>query len=145
MIATEDATGEIVALSKWIVVKDGEKVKDWKERHPLPVAVDMSEEKLDAFLGGMKKQHEAVMGERAHYFLEILGTLPEYHRKGIASKLLQWGCEMADEAGIDSYLDASVAGKPLYERFGYEAQVVPGSTAVAVAMIRPAKVKEGEL
>lgn len=67
MIATEDAKGEIVAFGKWIVIKDGEKLKDWRERLPLPLAVDMSEEKLDWFDGAMKKQHEAIMGERGHY------------------------------------------------------------------------------
>ena len=34
--------------------------------------------------------------------MQILATLPEYQRKGIGSKLLQWGCEKADEAGVES-------------------------------------------
>jgi len=42
-------------------------------------------------------------------------------------------------------LDASESGKPLYERFGYKAQVTPDPASFAVAMVRPAKVKEGEL
>lgn len=34
--------------------------------------------------------------------------------------MLQWGAEQADRAGLESYVESSVMGKPLYERFGYE-------------------------
>lgn len=33
--------------------------------------------------------------------------------------LLQWGADQADQAGLESYLEATMVGKPLYERFGY--------------------------
>lgn len=33
--------------------------------------------------------------------------------------MLEWGCEAADREEMESYLDASVLGKPLYEKFGY--------------------------
>jgi len=29
-----------------------------------------------------------------------------------------WGAEAADREGLESYLDASAAGKPLYEKHG---------------------------
>jgi hypothetical protein len=38
--------------------------------------------------------------------------------------LLEWGCQKADEAGLDCYLDATSTGKPLYERYGFEVQSV---------------------
>lgn len=34
---------------------------------------------------------------------------------------LKYGLDHADELGLPSYLEASPTGKPLYERWGYEA------------------------
>lgn len=45
---------------------------------------------------------------------------------------------MADEEGMDTYLDAAKLAKPLYERFGF----VEGKwdeKAVSAPMLRPAK------
>lgn len=33
--------------------------------------------------------------------------------------LLQWGAAEADRLGLESYLEASPEGKPLYEKSGY--------------------------
>ena len=33
--------------------------------------------------------------------------------------LLQWGAQEADRLGLDSYLEASPEGKPLYEKKGF--------------------------
>lgn len=33
--------------------------------------------------------------------------------------LMTWGCDRADRAGVGAYVDASDAGIPLYERFGF--------------------------
>jgi hypothetical protein len=34
--------------------------------------------------------------------------------------LLKWGAEEADRLGLDTYLEASPEGKPLYEKAGYK-------------------------
>lgn len=34
--------------------------------------------------------------------------------------LLKWGAEQADRLGLDSFLEASPEGKPLYERKGFK-------------------------
>ncbi|GJC82238.1 hypothetical protein ColLi_05076 [Colletotrichum liriopes] len=51
--------------------------------------------------------------------LDTLVTHPDYQRRGAGSLLLKWGCELADENGVGAYVDASKAGKGLYERFGF--------------------------
>lgn len=50
----------------------------------------------------------------------MLGTHPDYRRRGAASMLVAWGCEVADRDGVPAYVDASEDGLPLYQRFGFE-------------------------
>lgn len=49
----------------------------------------------------------------------MLGTHPAYRGRGAASTLIRWGCDLADEKGVGAYIDASKAGAPLYEKFGF--------------------------
>ena len=56
---------------------------------------------------------------RTHGVLSILAVLPEYHRRGIASMILQDGLRRMDARSLPAYLDCGVQGKPLYERFGF--------------------------
>lgn len=51
--------------------------------------------------------------------LHILCTLPDHHRRGAGGMLVRWGLEQADKTGLRSYLEASEAGRPLYERLGF--------------------------
>lgn len=51
--------------------------------------------------------------------LDTLATHPAYQRRGAASLLVKWGCDLADDHGVGAYVDASKAGAPLYERFGF--------------------------
>jgi GNAT superfamily N-acetyltransferase len=69
----------------------------------------------------------------------MLGVHDSYQGKGLGSKLLKWGLARADAEGLEVYLSASPAGKPLYEKNGF--QVVdtfsPFPGYVQVAMLRP--------
>ncbi|EAW15249.1 GNAT family N-acetyltransferase [Aspergillus clavatus NRRL 1] len=71
------------------------------------------------FFGGMQKMHEEIMRGKPHYYLNMLGTHPAYHGRGLASRLLRWGLERADAEGVETYLSASRAGRPLYEKYGF--------------------------
>ncbi|KAI2785978.1 hypothetical protein POX_h09743 [Penicillium oxalicum] len=77
-------------------------------------------ELCDTFFSTMEKHHKEVMGDRPHYYLDILGVHPSYQRRGLASKLLHWGLKRADQEGVETYLAASPDGKPVYERNGFE-------------------------
>lgn len=48
----------------------------------------------------------------------MIVTAPDHRRRGAASYLVQWGLDAADEAGVEIWLESSVAGKPMYEKFG---------------------------
>lgn len=74
--------------------------------------------------------------------LEVIATHENYRKLGLASKLLTRGGEMADEAGLETYLDGGKLARPLYERFGYEEQKYWDEKAVSAPMVRPAKRKE---
>ncbi|OHE96130.1 acetyltransferase [Colletotrichum orchidophilum] len=63
--------------------------------------------------------------------LDTLVTHPDYQRRGAASMLLRWGCELADENGVGAYVDASKAGALLYERFGFVDESVDRDGEVA--------------
>jgi GNAT superfamily N-acetyltransferase len=64
-----------------------------------------------------KRKH---MGARAYWVLDTLVTHPDHHRRGAGGLLLSWGCDKADKAGKETYLEASEMGEPLYTRYGFE-------------------------
>lgn len=45
--------------------------------------------------------------------------------------LVRWGCDLADEHGVGAYVDASKAGAPLYQRFGFVDESEPEAGEVA--------------
>ncbi|KAH9900295.1 acyl-CoA N-acyltransferase [Xylariomycetidae sp. FL2044] len=51
--------------------------------------------------------------------LSLLCTAPRYHRRGIGRALLEPILQAADRIGLRTYLEASPAGVPLYEKLGF--------------------------
>ncbi|KAK8070612.1 Acyl-CoA N-acyltransferase [Apiospora hydei] len=51
--------------------------------------------------------------------LSLLCVSPKYSRKGIATALLAPMLDIADAEGRKTYLEATAAGKPLYEKLGF--------------------------
>ena len=52
--------------------------------------------------------------------LGLLVTHPDHQRRGAGALLVKYGVDVADEMGLVAYLEASTAGKPLYERWGFK-------------------------
>ncbi len=78
MILTDDSEegkGNVVAFGRWFRYAEGEFQTDWKTRWEPVLVEDMKIEMLEDFFNPMAKQHEAVMGERAHY----CQSLPTLH------------------------------------------------------------------
>ncbi|KAI8938838.1 hypothetical protein NX059_004701 [Plenodomus lindquistii] len=89
-----------------------------------------------------------IMGQREYWSLDTLVTLPEHERRGAGAMLVRWGCERADERGVECYVEASVVGAPLYARFGFQKvreMIVEverfgrGEDVLLIIMVRPAK------
>lgn len=74
----------------------------------------------EAFFGAMGKAKKEQLGGRRHVLLHILATDPAFHRRGIGAMQLKWGLDEADRLGVEAYLEASQAGRPLYERWGFK-------------------------
>ncbi|KAK1728201.1 acetyltransferase [Colletotrichum acutatum] len=120
----------IAAWAKWDTSMPAERGR----RYP-PWAGDMPSEVCDLFFAREEGERARVMGDERHYYLDTLVTHPDYQRRGAASMLLKWGCALADEDGVAAYVDASKAGKGLYERFGFVDESLEGDGDVA-SMVR---------
>ncbi|KAI0151791.1 hypothetical protein GGR57DRAFT_492808 [Xylariaceae sp. FL1272] len=57
--------------------------------------------------------------QRPHIYLFIIFTHPDYRRRGVGRQFMEWGAKKADEMDLDTFLDASEMGKPLYEATGF--------------------------
>jgi len=96
----------------------------------------------DHFFQTLVNTHARVMGQRKHWYLEILATRPEFQGKGAGSALMRWGLARADEDRLETYIEASPEGKPIYEHFGFaevDRLVVLNGEFTEVMMLRPGK------
>ncbi|KAI1802641.1 acyl-CoA N-acyltransferase [Daldinia bambusicola] len=68
---------------------------------------------VENFFGTVDRMHKKIMGERPHWYLDILGVREECRGRGAGTQLLQWGIVKADDAKLEAFLAASPAGAPL--------------------------------
>lgn len=54
-----------------------------------------------------------------HWELELLGTHPDFRRRGVGKMMLQWGFERAREDNVPLILVATVTGEKLYLSTGF--------------------------
>ncbi|KAL2114018.1 hypothetical protein VUR80DRAFT_1314 [Thermomyces stellatus] len=53
--------------------------------------------------------------------LDICAVHPRFQRRGIAGKLVQWGLAEAERrGGLEAVMEASVMGRPVYKRLGFQ-------------------------
>ena len=57
--------------------------------------------------------------EKGYLYMAILGVDPNFQRMGVGNRLLEWGLEKADREGLECFIEASPAGKGLYEKLGW--------------------------
>jgi hypothetical protein len=125
-------TGEIVAAARWRYVKpktEGAKERTWEEVeegfNDLMTPYEETEpamlDALFALFNGRKREY---LGNRPYYVLDTLVTLGQHERRGAGSLLVKWGCDRADEQGVEAYLEASEMGEPMYRRHGFESKGV---------------------
>ncbi|ETS85043.1 hypothetical protein PFICI_03068 [Pestalotiopsis fici W106-1] len=70
------------------------------------------------FFGALKKA-SAQWYKSDMLGLSLISTDPKYHRRGAAKALIVPMLELADSHGITAYLEATPAGKPVYEKLGF--------------------------
>jgi GNAT superfamily N-acetyltransferase len=124
----DTSTGDIIAGARWRYVKpkeEGAKERTWDEVEAAFLErIDPYDESDPAVLTALfdlfNNYKREYLGTRPYYCLDTLVTLPQHERRGAGSMLVRWGCEKADEAGVEAYLEASLVGAPLYARHGFE-------------------------
>ncbi|KAI1940492.1 hypothetical protein LOZ66_002086 [Ophidiomyces ophidiicola] len=129
--AVDDETGEILAVAKWYVFKGDDSLEKWKngvrsdEAMEIPKGVDEGGYRFAK--GKLFDAKRAWFGEngREHCFLGVLCTLPAHQGRGAGTLLLKYGLDIADEHGLESYLESSTKGRPLYERHGFKDITLP--------------------
>ncbi|KAI1372842.1 acyl-CoA N-acyltransferase [Hypoxylon crocopeplum] len=97
---------------------------------------------VEEVFGAIEKKHKEIMGDRPHWYLEILGVRKEFQGKGLGKQLLQWGLSRADDAGAEAFLAASPAGAPMYKKYGFdllETMEIDDGRRIESFMLRPAK------
>ncbi|PWY94580.1 acyl-CoA N-acyltransferase [Aspergillus sclerotioniger CBS 115572] len=128
------ADGAIAAFAKWRFPVPPTPEDKHKTAWPPSSDADLCEQ----FFQGMDSERTRIMGEKEYFYLDLLGTRPEFNGKGIGSRLLRWGLERADAAGVDTFLSSTPQGRRLYERYGFrmvhEYEVVPGY--IQASMVR---------
>lgn len=146
-VTSSDASGQetVIAFAQWMAPSNPVTVE-------LPTWPAGSDSELaNSFFGALFSTHKRLMEGKKHWYLELLGTRPEFQGKGAAGMLMRWGLERADEEGVEAYLEASPDGKPIYEHFGFVAQEelvvdlegkgLGDKKFVEVFMVRPVKDK----
>jgi GNAT superfamily N-acetyltransferase len=119
---SEGNGGRIIAISVWSMhnVKAGEEeeaVDDTPSFVPPELRLD-----ADASLKNpIRAARDEVMGTSTPFFvLNQLATHPEQQGRGAAKIMLDWGLRKADEESLATYLNATIEGRRVYERRGFE-------------------------
>ncbi|KAI1469619.1 acyl-CoA N-acyltransferase [Daldinia caldariorum] len=97
---------------------------------------------VENFFGTVERMHKNIMGDRPHWYLDILGVREECRGKGAGTQLLRWGLVKADDAKLEAFLAASPAGAPLYAKHGFnliETILLDDGKRPESFMMRPAK------
>lgn len=119
-VVDTEANNKIAGAAKWYFYTDGmpahfdeaeTMVADW---YPEGVKRDFATMAVRQF-----ERPRALMARRPHAFLHIAFTRPEYRHRGVGHLFMKWGLEQADALGLETWLDASEYGAPLYERHGF--------------------------
>ncbi|KAI0484976.1 acyl-CoA N-acyltransferase [Xylariaceae sp. FL0804] len=106
-------TGRLVGASLWNIHKED----PFAEEQQMEVSWfpdDGSRRFVEQMLEIYEKPRARV-GRRPQVYLFTLFTHPDWRRRGIGQKLLNWGIKKADDMGVEMFLDSTVEGKPLYE------------------------------
>ncbi|KAF2446366.1 acyl-CoA N-acyltransferase [Karstenula rhodostoma CBS 690.94] len=155
------ATGEMIAGARWRYAKpkeEGARERTWDEVEAgftVPEPYEESDPELFRSLFHLLNTNKReILGNRPYYTLITCAVLPQHERRGAGTMLVQWGCDRADEAGVEAYIEASLMGVPVYERLGFKPvkrielntkDFGAKENEAFIVMIRPAKAERMDL
>ncbi|KAK4703664.1 hypothetical protein P7C70_g2551, partial [Phenoliferia sp. Uapishka_3] len=79
-----------------------EKKKERMPKYPRGTNEELADQIFREQSGGLEK-------EKKHWYLSTLATHPQLQKTGAGTALLKWGCDKADQAGVPSYLKATLS------------------------------------
>jgi GNAT superfamily N-acetyltransferase len=111
-------SGEIIGMAKWNFFDTPGPHYPWPKDGYAP---DANLKFLRWFFGSSdQKRNEVMVGRgKGYLYMAILCVGPEWQRMGVGKRLLEWGLEKADREGLEVWIEASPAGKGLYEKMGW--------------------------
>jgi len=122
----DHSTGQIIAGARWRFMKPANHnasertLDEIEEDFKIPEPYDESHpDVVKSFYDLFNANKREILDTRPYYVLDTLVTLPEHERRGAGSMLVRWGCDRADEAGVEAYLEASPMGAPMYAKHGF--------------------------
>jgi len=117
---TDSETGEIVAGAQWLTYTNGNSEAELDKMFKTDTGEPGYRADWEPVYAHLKDNRREIMGKRPYYYLNVLFTHPKHHRRGAGAMLLRWGMEEADRLGVECYMEASIEGRPLYERNGFK-------------------------
>lgn len=118
---TDASTNTVIANAHWEFTPADASEKELEELASKPSPPpDANVDAWNDFFGYLSEQRRRFLGKKHMGFLHILTTHPDHHRRGAGGLLLKHFLDAVDEEGIEAYLEASEAGKPLYARYGFK-------------------------
>ncbi|OBT78897.1 hypothetical protein VF21_02818 [Pseudogymnoascus sp. 05NY08] len=127
----EQGRPRIVAFGVWDLAMPEERGRRFPPWHP-----DCPQEACEAFIATLESERKRVMGDVKNYYLDTVATHPDYQKRGAGAMLVKWGCDLADENDVASYVDASKAGAPLYKKYGFVDFSPAGADVASMARAR---------
>ncbi|KAI1348039.1 hypothetical protein F5Y01DRAFT_293341 [Xylaria sp. FL0043] len=73
----------------------------------------------------IKPRSQAVRdsGGNGVYVLELLAVQPDHQRLGAGTALVSWGVEASDRSQVKAVVEGTPAGRRLYEKCGFSAEI----------------------
>ena len=122
-VETTSGSNIIAACAYWMIFDKPQSPDNARKTNYLFTAEWLDEdqkEKAKSAFKPMLDMHFKWTKGRGHGDLLYMATDPAWRRKGAATAVVQWGVDLCKELGIPAYLEASPAGRPVYERLGFE-------------------------
>ncbi|KAK5173069.1 uncharacterized protein LTR77_003191 [Saxophila tyrrhenica] len=119
-------TGELMSYARWNFFPDGydferDECVDAEEFLPEEGRGVMRVELYRGLRQGMMRlRREWQPKGEGSWVLMSMVTRECWRGQGAAKLLIEWGLQRAREDGVPAYLEASVEGKPVYERHGFQ-------------------------
>ncbi|KAL9106854.1 MAG: hypothetical protein Q9227_008187 [Pyrenula ochraceoflavens] len=79
---------------------------------------------LSSVFGPYGQYYDQLVRGKPHIYLRQMYVLPSHQGRGIASKLMQWGVQKADENGWLGFTIATQRGHPMYLKYGFYDEIV---------------------